>query len=199
VVQLGRDGARFQKRLDFGGEEERAVFAVDVVERLDAEAVARDEQLTPRRVPDGEGEHAAQLLDGARAVFFIKMEDGLGVAVGSVRVAARFEPGAVVRVVVNLPVEDDVERAVLVLHRLVAARHVNDAQASVSEPRAAVNEQAHVVRPAVREHVAHPFELGDAQALARPLRQSDSVNPTHKSSKNLRARRVNSSQKRLRY
>ncbi len=97
-----------------------------VVQGLDAEPVARDEQLALARVPDGEGEHTAQPLDAARAVLFVEVQDRLRVAVCLIDVAARFEFGAVVRVVVNFAVIDDVTRAVLVRHRLVAARDVND-------------------------------------------------------------------------
>ena len=82
------------ERLDLRGEIERAV--VDrVVERLDAEAVARREELAVARVPDGEGELAAQRVQRARAAILVEVQRDL--AVGSraedVALAARAPRG----------------------------------------------------------------------------------------------------------
>ncbi len=52
----------------------------------------------------------------------------------AVAVAARLQPRPQRGVVVDLAVEDDPDRAVLVRHRLVAARHVDDGQPAVGEP-----------------------------------------------------------------
>src|SRR5262245_30931129 len=57
---------KWQERLDLGGEIEGAARD-GVVERLDAEAVARDEQALSRRVPDRERKHSAQPLDAILA------------------------------------------------------------------------------------------------------------------------------------
>ena len=55
-----------------------------VVERLDAQPVAGDKELLAARVPDGEGEHAAEVLHAVVAVFLVEVDDGFGVAVGAV-------------------------------------------------------------------------------------------------------------------
>ena len=69
-----------EQRLDLGAEEEAAV-GLRVVERLDPEPVAREEELALARVPDREGEHALQPLDAADSLLLVEMDDRLGVGV----------------------------------------------------------------------------------------------------------------------
>ena len=61
------------------------------------------------------------------------MDDHLGVAVRAEAVPARLELGADVGEVVDLAVEDDPDRAVLVGERLIAGREIDDAQAAMPE------------------------------------------------------------------
>ena len=140
VVQLRRDGARDDERLDLRGEVERAVRRVRVVERLDAEPVAGDEEFTSILIPDGEGEHAAQEINATRAVLFVEVQDRLRVAVRAIAVTARFEVGAIVCVVIDLAVIDDVQSPILVLYRLMTAAHVHDGEPAHSEADAPVQE-----------------------------------------------------------
>ena len=71
-----------QERLDLGAEHQVAA-QLRVVERLDAQAVAREDQLLDAVVPDGEGEHAAELLGAVGAPFFVGVDDDFGVGVGT--------------------------------------------------------------------------------------------------------------------
>src|SRR5262245_19206529 len=64
-------------------------------------------------------------------------------------------------VVVDLPVEYDVDRTILVDHRLVAAGHVDDAEPAHPDRDAGSDVVATVVGAAVSNRVAHP---------AKPLR-----------------------------
>ena len=77
-----------QKALDFRAEQELPVFVV-VVEGLDAEDVARAEQLARLRVPNDKREHAAQLIKHAATPFLVAMKDGLGVGMRGKRVTRR--------------------------------------------------------------------------------------------------------------
>src|SRR5205085_4831690 len=108
-VDRARDPRMPQQRLDLRREHELPA-ALPVIERLLAEPVARDEEPAPARVPDGEREHAGERLDAALAVLLEEMHDRLGVAPRPESMAARFEPGAELAVVVDLPVEDEPER-----------------------------------------------------------------------------------------
>ena len=82
--------------------------------------------------------------------------------------------------VVDLAVEDDLNRLVLVGERLRPAGQVDDAQAPVPEGGPVVDEDAGPVGAAMREHVAHPQH---AAAVVRPQRVSgdDSRDSTHES------------------
>ena len=110
--------------------------ALGVVERLDAQAVAREQELPLPRVPEREGEHAAQPLDAARPELLVEVHDDLGVGRRREAVAARHELAPQLAVVVDLAVEDDPDRAVLVGDRLLAGLEVDDGQPAHAEPDA---------------------------------------------------------------
>src|SRR3954454_2978796 len=101
------------QRAQFGCERELAVDGA-VVQRLDPEAVAREDETAARRVPNRNGEHPAQPFGEAFAVLFVEMEQHLCVAVRPEPVSGALELAAQFAVVVELAVLDDVERAVLV-------------------------------------------------------------------------------------
>src|SRR5262245_37194903 len=61
-----------QQRLDLGGKKQ-AVSRLSVVERADAETIAREEQLVLWCIPDGEGPLPVEPLDAAFAFFLIEM------------------------------------------------------------------------------------------------------------------------------
>src|SRR6185369_9671570 len=82
-----------------------------------------------------------------------------------VAVAPRLQAGPEGRVVVDLAVEHDPDRAVLVGHGLVPAGHVHDGQPPVAQRHRAVHEQALPVGTTVAQDVAHPLEAG----LVHPL------------------------------
>jgi hypothetical protein len=83
-------------------------------------------------------------------------------------------------VIINLAVEDDVQRAVLVNHRLMSGGNVHDAQATMAQAHWTINEEAGVVRPAMPDDITHSFEHGRVNALSRPARQSYPVDTAHK-------------------
>src|SRR5437870_11889472 len=66
VVEAAGDEWKLEQGFQLGSERER-LAVVEVVERLDAEAVASGEQAPPARVPQGKGEHAAQPVDAVLA------------------------------------------------------------------------------------------------------------------------------------
>ena len=96
------------------------------------------------------------MVDARVAPLFVGVNDGLGVGARAVAMAGGFELRPDVGVVVDLAVEDDPDRAVLVRHRLMAGRQIDDAQPPVAERRPIVDEFTGVVWPAMRDDVAHP-------------------------------------------
>src|SRR5690349_15470490 len=69
-----------RQRAQFAGEGEEAAPAI-VIERLLAEAVARQEEAAARAVVDGEGEHAVEAQGQRRAPFAVAMQQDFGVGV----------------------------------------------------------------------------------------------------------------------
>ena len=77
-------------------------------------------------VPDGEGEHAAQIINARRAVLFVSVNNRLRIGMSLKGVPAPFKLALQLSVIVNLAVEDDCHRAVFARHRLMTARQIND-------------------------------------------------------------------------
>jgi len=135
-----------------------------IIERLDAEVIARHEQRGNRsaKIADGEGEHSVQALYAVRAFFLVKMDDHFGVGVGREAVPFAFEFMAKVSEVVNLAVIGDPDGAVFVAHRHVTERRqIENSQAAAAQSNiGAVGElaipEAEVVGAAMRLHLRHP-------------------------------------------
>src|SRR5262245_61738982 len=73
-----RGNARLEQRLLLGGEIEIPVVN-RVVEGFDAETVARQEQASLPRVPNGEGEHSVESAEHLRPMFDEQIQQHLGV------------------------------------------------------------------------------------------------------------------------
>ena len=89
-----------QQRLAVGGEAQ-ASAVVAVVERLDAQAVAGQEQALVAHVPDAEGEHAVQVLRRPLAPGVERLENHLRVAAGEEAVTEGGQLLAQLRMVVD--------------------------------------------------------------------------------------------------
>ena len=182
-VQIARQVRRFEQRLDLRAEKEAAVDH-GIVQRLDADAVARDQERARTHVPDREAKHPSQPPDRRHAPLFVRVNDRL-------RVSRRIEPVSCLlelvpkfTEVVNLAVEHNPNRTVLVVDRLVPGRQVDDAQPAHAEGHALVHQQPFVVGPAVANHLAHPMReisgfLRGERGSCR-WRLDESGNATHK-------------------
>src|SRR6185312_2902903 len=95
------------------------------------------------------------MLDAGGAVLFVQMQDGFGVAVRLVNVAACFKLLAEISVVVDFAVVGNVQSVVFVSHRLMTALDVYDAEATVTETDWAIDEHAFIVRTTMRDDVTH--------------------------------------------
>ncbi len=172
-LDLAREARLLEQRLELGGEGERAL-AQAVVERLDPEAVAGEQQALLALVPDRHREHAAQPLGEALAVLLVEVDEHLGVGGGAEAVAAALELTAQLAVVVDLAVLDDDDAAVLVGDRLIAAGEVDDRESPHRQRHAVSGKAALAVRPPVHEPRVHPpHRLG---VRAGPDHATD---PTH--------------------
>ena len=100
------------------------------MQRLFPGAVAREKQRLVEAVPNRKREHAAQAAQHVRAVFFVAVQNRLRVGMRFERMPRLFERLPEFLKIVNFAVEDDVQRPVLVLNRLMPAGEVNNAQAA---------------------------------------------------------------------
>ncbi len=116
--------------LELGRERDSAVRVGVVDEGLFAQAIPGQEDAVLAGVPQGQGEHAPQMLEAVDAVLLVGVDDGLGVRVGLEAMTAVLELLAEILEVVDLAVEDDADGAVFVVDRLVAAGDVDDGQAA---------------------------------------------------------------------
>ena len=162
TVDSGRELRVCVERLDFGTVDE-PVAVLRVVERFDAEDVARADELLSHVVPDGDCEHATQTLEDAHAPFLVTVHDDFGVTVRRELVARRAQLVAQFPEVVDLAVERDGHVSLGVAHGLFAALEVDDRQAAETHRDAVVDVVAVVVGAAVLDavgHVAHDGEIG---------------------------------------
>ena len=182
VVEVVRHEAAREDALQLGREDQE-IAGFRVVERLDAEAVARDHRPPFAPVPDGRAELAAQVLRIPGAVLLVEVRQDLRVAAARERVTASLEAGADVLVVVELAVLDRPDVPVLARDRLVTARDVDDAEPSDAERDALREVRPAVVRAAMRHGVRHAVEdvrRHDGPRLAAHL--NDSADSAHGSS-----------------
>ncbi len=153
-IDAAIDDAGGEQRLDLRSEKQ-PIARFDVMQRLDARAVAREQQRLFVPVPERDGEHAAQPFERGRTPFLVGVNDRLGVARRVENVARRFQPLPQLAIVVDLTVEDEPDRSVFVVNRLMAGRQVDDAQAAHAESGAGLHVHALIVRSAMANDVAH--------------------------------------------
>src|ERR1035437_8944355 len=116
-VQLAGTGRMLQQSLDLGTEQELR-RRLPVIQRLLAQAIARQEQRLAARIPNRRGEHAVKLFDALRPRLLIEVQEGLDVAVRAETVASLLQAPAQILVIIDLAIADEPERAILVRHGL---------------------------------------------------------------------------------
>src|ERR1700674_901567 len=154
-MKVGIDPRVGENGLDFRPEQ-KALGAETIIKWLDAQPIAGDEQALLPRVPNSEGKHAPQMVDAVLSVLFIEVNDGFGVTVGAIPMAACNQLLAQSQVVVDFTVECDPERTILVAEWLVSGRKVDDAEAAHAEANPALGVDSFVVGAAMHHGRAHP-------------------------------------------
>jgi hypothetical protein len=158
VLDVARDLGVSQERLDLAREQKRSRGPREV-KRLDPDAVAREEEPPRPRIPDPDPEHALEPVEDGRAPLLEAVNDDF--RVGVVRPEPVSEGGQLhpeFLVVVDLAVEDDRDRPVLVEHGLVGGgREVDDREPPEAEADAPVGRrpEALAIRAAMDHRVPH--------------------------------------------
>ena len=84
-----------------------------------------------------------------------------------------------VAVVVDFAVVDDPDGVVFVSHRLMPAAQINYREAAMRKPDALVNEDARIVRPAMRKRIAHRKKHRAVNVAVRGFRNGNAADSTH--------------------
>jgi hypothetical protein len=148
-------------RAELAREGEQGVLS-GVIEGLLAEPISGEEKLPAAPIEDREGEHSietrgellAPLLEAVNEDFSIRVvcpED----------VAARLEVTPEISMIVDLAIENNADRLILIPHRLRAALDVDDRQSPVAEvnPSFGINEQPFAVGPSMAKGPRHYGEV----------------------------------------
>src|SRR5687767_4593735 len=105
------------------------------------------------------------MLHARVAPLLVGVNDRFGVGPGPVGVPGGLQLFPDCLVVVDLAVEHDPDRAVLVRERLMPGGEIDDAQPSMAERGTMVGVEPRVIRSAMREHVPHR----SGTSLVRPI------------------------------
>src|SRR4051812_437017 len=107
-----------------------------IKERFLPETIARDEQLLPPAVVNGEREHPIQAVETGWAELLVGVENGLRIRRRAEAMTLGFQQRPQRSMVVDLTVERDPAGLVLVRHRLMAAGAVDDGETTMPEHHA---------------------------------------------------------------
>ena len=127
MIQRPVDLGSGQQRFDLG-RQPKPIARERVVKGLFSSTIARRQQRTTPAVPERQREHAADSLQEALAVFLVSVNQHLDVGLRAELVSASDELALDFLKVVDLAVRHQLNRAVLVGERLLAAREIDDRQ-----------------------------------------------------------------------
>src|SRR5580700_8478876 len=131
------------------GTEEKIAIPLGNVERLDSHAVARQNQCARGLGPDRQRKHSAQARKTIRVPFDEGVECDFGVTIRAELVAALFQLGAQLLVVVNFTIEDDRCVSVGGRQRLVSGVQIDNLQTHGAQRNRGRPEHAHSIRSAM--------------------------------------------------
>jgi hypothetical protein len=169
----------FQKGLDLGSEHE-LLAPPAVIQGLDPQTVARQEELPALRIPDRERKHPDQAIHHPGPELFIEMHQRLRVALRFETVAPALQLVAQFPVVIDFAVEGHPDRPIFVGQGLAAARHVDDAQPDMAESRLRVAVDSFSIRAAMAHDIQHA--LDDAPVGRSGHQIHHASNSTHRRS-----------------
>ena len=107
------------------------------------------------------------------------MDDDLGIAARAKDMAERSEFGHQRLEIIDLAVEDDANRTILVVERLIAAREIDDGEPAVAEPDARPIVETVAVGAAMGENVGHTSKQAPIR-VATPTIIEDTGYPAHR-------------------
>ena len=100
-------------------------------------------------------------FDQGGPVLLVEVDQDLGIAPGPEPVSPGFEVPAQLPVVIDLAIEDDLDRAVLVADRLVASLEINDREAAMDQADAGLRPESLRIRAAMGDGVPQALQQPD--------------------------------------
>ena len=154
------------------GAEHQHAAALEEIERLLPETIAREMEPSAARLVEGEGEHAVDLFERrAHAVALQHAEQHLGVgSIDEIRARVR-ELGCQRRKAVDLSVEDERVAGGRIDARLVTAVEIDDCEPQVSECDPPIDVDVAFVGPAMgdrSEHAAQDRRIDGGRVPSNP-------------------------------
>ena len=153
-IRRARHAWVLQDGLDLGPKNQLAVV-VPIVQRLDTKSIAREDQRLIAKIPDCNAEHAVQVLHEVKTVLFEQVDDRFGIAAGIELVSQADQTITQLAKIVDLAIEYDGDRAILVKDWLCSAGNVDDRKASHCEAHAGLGQSPGAVGAPVVERRTH--------------------------------------------
>src|SRR5262249_8414634 len=144
------DPGQPQERLDLRGERQAPGIQA-VVQRLDPEPIAHQQETPSVAIPDGDREHPVQSLREGVAEFLVRSEHHLRIAARGERSTAPLELLAQLPEVEDLAVVDDGPATICGQHRLVTALEIENREAAMTQRDRPIDVEARVIGAAVGE------------------------------------------------
>ena len=154
LVQPARKAVQRKQRAQLRAERD-PVGRHPVAQGLDTNAIAGQHQPLGAGVPQSDGEHPPQSPDEVVPYFFVEVDDRLGIAPRTEAMAAGDQVATQLVMIVDLAVENDLDRAVLIPDRLLPAGDIDDREPAHAERDLRSDEVPAIVGSAMDDRVAH--------------------------------------------
>src|ERR1043166_4722877 len=102
-----------------------------IIKWLDSQPIAREQGRSVARVPNCERKHAIQVVDATGSVILVEMSQALGIPLGRQAMTAPQELTSQRLKIVELAIDDGLDRVIFIGDRLPTASHVHDRQAAM--------------------------------------------------------------------
>src|SRR5712691_8060105 len=121
--------ASFKDRFDLGAKDQSLSISV-VIQRLLAKPITCCQETVAISVPNGEGEHAAQVLDTLITVLLIGVNDSLSITTCGKVMTMTLQFFPQLPVVIDFAIEDNHDALIFIKNGLMAASQVNNREAT---------------------------------------------------------------------
>src|SRR5437667_8574602 len=157
VIDFATDSRMLQQGIELGSENQLSV-ELRVEERLLSHAIASQEKRFRAFIPNRKRKHPAQVLWTIGSPLVVGVNDSFSIAVGIELVAELFELLAQLAIVVDLAVENNPCRAVLIMNRLLSVGEIDNREASHRQSDAVAEIEPVVVRTTMMNRFVHARE-----------------------------------------